>query len=75
MNGQQRDIIVEAIRSRSRIQLGYERLDGSRSLHIVAPVDLRRGDRPSTAEVEYLWAYCFAENKAETHNCDRVLTV
>ena len=55
--------------------MGYERRDGSVSLHMVAPVDLQPGDRPSTEGKEYLWAYCFAESKAELHLTDRILTV
>ena len=74
MTPEQRNQVLLAIEGHWKLQLGYERADGSRSLHVVAPLDLRLGDRPSTTTNEYLWAFCFAESKAETHLTDRILS-
>lgn len=74
MTPEQRTTVVEAIQLHQKLQLGYRRTDGSLSLHTVAPVDIQPGDRPSTSEKEYLWAFCYAENKAELHLCERILS-
>jgi predicted DNA-binding transcriptional regulator YafY len=70
-----RRAIIDAIQRKRKVQLGYQRRDGSPSLHVVAPIDLQLGDTEATATTEYLWAYCFAEEKAEMHRMNRVLTV
>lgn len=75
MTPEQRVAVVGAIRSHRKLQLGYRRRDGSLSLHTVAPVDLQMGNRAGTESTEYLWAYCFAEEKAELHACERILSV
>ena len=75
MTPEQRVKLIEAIQTCREVQLGYERRDGSRSLHVVAPMDLRMGDTPTTEETEYLWAFCLAESEAEMHLCERILAV
>ena len=65
--------LVKAIQTNSTLQLLYRRGDGTESLHVVAPIDLRLGETQVTAKLEYLWAYCFAEHEAEMHRLDRVL--
>jgi predicted DNA-binding transcriptional regulator YafY len=64
-----------AIRDRVIIRLGYQRRDGVISLHYVAPLDLQPGDRATTRDVTYLWAYCLDEGEAEMHRLDRVRSV
>jgi hypothetical protein len=70
-----RAALVRAIRERKKVQLGYKRLDGSVSLHTVAPLDIRQGETAKTERSDYLWAYCFAEGRLESHILTRVLTV
>lgn len=68
-------VIVEAIKRKRVIRLGYARnSDGVVSLHDVAPIDVRPGDTTATASRLYLWAYCLAEQRLETHIFDRVIT-
>ena len=70
------DEIAEAIGACRRLRLVYTRkADGVTSIHEVAPVDIRPGDTPATATNEYLWAWCFAEDKLERHLLDRVRSV
>ena len=71
-----RDALEEAIERRVRVQLLYDRQrDGVTSLHVVAPLDIRPGDTPRTTGRMYLWAWCFAESKPETHLLNRVRAV
>ena len=67
------DALVQAIQQHRKILLGYQRRDQSLSLHTLAPVDLQFGNTAATADQLYLWAYCFAEEKAESHKFDRIL--
>jgi predicted DNA-binding transcriptional regulator YafY len=67
--------LIQAIQGRNKLQLGYRRRDGTMSLHIVAPIDLQLGVTADTQTTEYLWAYCFAEGRAEARVCDGILTV
>ena len=67
-------MLVEGIVNRRRVRLAYSRQsDGVTSIHEVAPIDVQPGDTPRTADVAYLWAWCFAEAKLERHLMDRVL--
>lgn len=66
-------LLVEAIRSAKRVRLIYRRkYDEVTSVHEIAPVDIRRGPRETTGDTPYLWAWCFAEDKLETHFLDRI---
>jgi predicted DNA-binding transcriptional regulator YafY len=68
------DVIADAIQARRRLRLVYQRkADDVVSVHEVAPVDVRPGDTPRTANTTYVWAWCFAEDKLERHLLDRVL--
>lgn len=69
-----RSVLEQAIRGHLRVQLAYQRIDGSVSLHVVAPVDIRFGETEATRGTEYLWAHCYAENVAEMHRCDRIIS-
>ncbi len=72
--GKPRDVIVDAIRTRRRLRLAYQRkADDVVSVHEVAPFDIQPGDTPRTANARYVWAWCFAEDKLERHLLDRVL--
>lgn len=42
------------------------------SLHEVAPIDIRSGERRGTEKTLYLWAWCFAENELEMHVLARI---
>lgn len=75
MNEELRARLVRAIRDRRKLQIGYRRRDGTTSLHVVAPVDLQLGVTPDTHHIEYLWAFCFAEQRAEARVCDNILTI
>lgn len=70
-----RAALEAAIREHRVIRLGYARRDGVLSLHYVAPLDLRPGDRATTLSLTYLWAYCLDEGEAEMHRLDRVRSV
>src|SRR5689334_1627685 len=75
MDAAARDRLTSAIQLHCDIQLAYRRRDGSTSVHIVAPIDVREGDTKATETQEYLWAFCYAENQAEMHKCERILSV
>ena len=63
-----------AIASRVRLRLAYRRAkDDVTSVHEIAPIDIRFGDRPTTHGKRYLWAWCFATNELEMHAIDRVV--
>lgn len=67
--------LERAIRERRKVQLAYRRRNGSTSLHIVAPVDIRFGETEGTKSAEYLWAHCYAEGESEMHRCDGIISV
>lgn len=75
MSDDDRIRLTSAIRDHNNVQLAYRRLDGSTSLHLVAPIDIRHGNTPATEAHEYLWAFCYAESRAEMHRCEGILTV
>lgn len=55
------------------MRLAYNRqADGVTSMHEVAPIDIRPGWTPRIQHLVYLWAWCFAESKAEMHLLERV---
>jgi predicted DNA-binding transcriptional regulator YafY len=68
--------LIAAIRNAEKVRLVYVRQrDEIVSIHDVAPVDIRHGDTPRTASTLYVWAWCFAEDKPETHFLDRIQRV
>ena len=68
--------LVEAIAAQKRVRLGYRRqADEVTSVHEVAPLDIQPGDTTRTRGSEYLWAWCFAEDKLERHLMQRILRV
>lgn len=70
------DRLVRAIRGQERVRLVYARQrDEVVSIHEVAPIDIRPGDTPRTAATLYVWAWCFAESKPETHLLARIQRV
>ena len=74
MKAEDRSNLERAIRDQIRVQIAYRRADGTVSLHVVAPVDIRFGETDRTRTTEYVWAFCYAEGLAEMHLCDRVLS-
>jgi len=68
--------LITAIRSERRVRLSYRRQsDEVVSLHEVAPIDIRTGWSAKTSHTLYLWAFCFAEEKAEMHLLSRIIAV
>jgi predicted DNA-binding transcriptional regulator YafY len=68
------DALVSAIQESSRVRLVYRRqADGVTSIHEVAPIDISPGWTERIRNQIYLWAWCFAENKAEMHLLDRIV--
>jgi len=66
-------IVVTAIESARKVRLAYRRQsDEVTSLHEIAPVDVRPGWTDRTRNNQYLWAWCYAEGKAEMHLVDRI---
>jgi len=69
-------VLSKAIREARMVRLAYLRkADQVLSLHEVAPIDIRLGWTPATAQRLYLWAWCFVEDKPEMHLLDRVRKV
>lgn len=68
------DELVRAVIGKATLRLVYSNLKkkGIVSVHDVAPIDVRPGDTPATAKTLYLWAWCFAEGKPETHTLTRI---
>lgn len=75
VNESDRETLERAIQGERKAQVGYQRADGSISVHVVAPVDIRLGETERTGDTEYLWAFCYAEGIPEMHRCDRILQV
>ena len=65
--------LVGAITRSETVRLVYARQsDEVVSIHDIAPVDIRPGETPKTSSTLYIWAWCFAEDKPETHLLDRI---
>lgn len=69
--------LVQAVIGAETVRLVYSNLKkaGVVSMHDVAPIDVRPGDTPRTSSTLYLWAWCFAEDKPETHLVSRIRRV
>ena len=68
--------LIDAIVNHRKVRLVYRRAkDGVTSIHEVAPVDIRGGDRSTTKDRLYLWAWCFAQRDLEMHVLDRIVNV
>ena len=71
--------VVAGHRRNSRHAPGEARLPSQRdevtSIHEVAPLDVRAGWTERTDHLLYVWAWCYAEDKAEMHLLDRVEAV
>jgi hypothetical protein len=67
-------VLAGAIQTRQIVRLAYRRKeDEVITLHEVAPLDIRRGDSSSTALVQYLWTWCYAQERAEIHLLGRIV--
>lgn len=70
------EALIRAIAGHEKCRLVYKRAkDGVTSIHEIGPVDIRRGDRTTTRDRLYLWAWCFAEGELEMHRIDRIVRV
>lgn len=68
------EMLVRAVVDEATVRLVYanKKKAGVVGIHDVAPIDVRPGDTPATAKELYLWAWCFAEDKPETHTLTRI---
>lgn len=69
------DLLVRAVTEATTVRLVYanKKKAGLTSMHEVAPIDVRLGDTRDTEGELYLWAWCYAENKPETHLVSRII--
>lgn len=76
LEGPVAEAIAQAIAEAATVRLVYKhRNDETVSIHEIAPIDLRPGDTDRTARIFYLWAWCLAEDKLESHIASRILKV
>ncbi len=68
------DLLVRAVVDETTVRLVYanKKKAGVVGIHDVAPIDVRPGDTPATSKTLYVWAWCFAEDKPETHTLTRI---